>query len=104
MAARGVKLGQLVRPYWKLLALAFVAMLVDSASLDEPSAALDPESEELVFDALARLMRGKTSITIAHRLATARRADRIFVLDDGRIVGSDTHEQLVKLEIGRAHV
>ncbi len=65
--------------------------------LDEPSAALDPESEELVFDALARLMQGKTSVTIAHRLATARRADRIVVLDKGRIVESGTHEQLVKL-------
>ena len=46
--------------------------------LDEPSAALDPQSEELVFQGLARLLEGKTSITIAHRLATVRRADVIF--------------------------
>lgn len=64
--------------------------------LDEPSAALDPESEELVFEALARLMEGKTSITIAHRMATARRAQTIFVLNDGVIVESGTHEELLK--------
>jgi subfamily B ATP-binding cassette protein MsbA len=63
--------------------------------LDEPSAALDPESEERVFDALGRLTAGKTSITIAHRLSTARRADRIFVLDDGVIVESGTHRELL---------
>lgn len=63
--------------------------------LDEPSAALDPESEELVFDAIRRLQLGKTSITIAHRLATVRRADVIFVLDGGRIVEQGTHEQLI---------
>jgi subfamily B ATP-binding cassette protein MsbA len=62
--------------------------------LDEPSAALDPESEELVFDAIGRLMRGKTSITIAHRLATVQRADVVFVLDDGRIVERGTHDEL----------
>jgi subfamily B ATP-binding cassette protein MsbA len=63
--------------------------------LDEPSAALDPESEELIFDALARLMAGRTSITIAHRLATVRRAQLIFVLDKGRIVETGTHEHLL---------
>jgi subfamily B ATP-binding cassette protein MsbA len=63
--------------------------------LDEPSAALDPESEELIFDALARLMAGRTSITIAHRLATVRRAQVIFVLDKGSIVETGTHEHLL---------
>lgn len=63
--------------------------------LDEPSAALDPESEELIFEALGRLMEGKTSITIAHRLATVRRAQRIFVVNDGVIAESGTHEQLL---------
>ena len=63
--------------------------------LDEPSAALDPESEELVFEALARLMEGKTSITIAHRLATVRRAETIFVLDGGVIAEQGTHDQLL---------
>jgi subfamily B ATP-binding cassette protein MsbA len=63
--------------------------------LDEPSAALDPESEDLIFEALSRLMAGKTSITIAHRLATVRRADVIFVLDGGRIVERGTHHELL---------
>jgi ATP-binding cassette subfamily B protein len=63
--------------------------------LDEPSAALDPESEALVFDALSRLMRGCTSITIAHRMATVRRAHQIYLLDDGLISAFGTHEQLL---------
>jgi subfamily B ATP-binding cassette protein MsbA len=63
--------------------------------LDEPSAALDPESEELVFEGLSRLMAGRTSITIAHRLATVRRADVIFVLDDGEIIERGTHDELM---------
>jgi subfamily B ATP-binding cassette protein MsbA len=63
--------------------------------LDEPSAGLDAESEKLVFDALENLMQGKTSIVIAHRLATVRRADLIFVIDRGRVVERGTHEQLL---------
>ncbi len=64
--------------------------------LDEPSSGLDAASEELVFEALDRLMRGKTSIVIAHRLATIRRADVIFVMKDGSIVEQGTHDELVK--------
>jgi ATP-binding cassette, subfamily B, bacterial len=63
--------------------------------LDEPSASLDPESEELIFDGLARLLEGRTSITIAHRLATVRRADVIFVLNEGTIVETGTHDTLL---------
>jgi subfamily B ATP-binding cassette protein MsbA len=63
--------------------------------LDEPSAGLDAESEKLVFDALGNLMEGKTSIVIAHRLATVRRADVIFVIDDGRVVEQGTHDELI---------
>src|SRR5438132_1383007 len=63
--------------------------------LDEPSAGLDAESEKLVFDALGNLMEGKTSIVIAHRLATVRRADVIFVVDEGRIVEQGTHAELL---------
>ena len=63
--------------------------------LDEPSAALDPESEALVFDGLTRLMHGRTSLTIAHRMATIRNADVIFMLDRGVIAESGTHDELV---------
>ena len=64
--------------------------------LDEPSSGLDAASEELVFEALDRLMQGKTSIVIAHRLSTIRRADIIFVVADGTIVERGNHEELLK--------
>jgi ATP-binding cassette subfamily B protein len=64
--------------------------------LDEPSSGLDAASEKLVFEALDRLMEGKTSIVIAHRLATIRRANCIFVLDGGAIVERGTHEELMR--------
>jgi subfamily B ATP-binding cassette protein MsbA len=63
--------------------------------LDEPSAALDPEAEELIFQGLTRLIKGRTSITIAHRLATVRCADVIFVLNKGVIEESGTHRELL---------
>jgi subfamily B ATP-binding cassette protein MsbA len=63
--------------------------------LDEPSAALDPESEEWMFKGLESLLEGRTSITIAHRLATVRRADVIFVLHDGVIAERGTHRELL---------
>jgi subfamily B ATP-binding cassette protein MsbA len=63
--------------------------------LDEPSASLDAESEELIFKGLTQLMQGRTSITIAHRLATVQRADVIFVLDRGRIAERGTHAELL---------
>lgn len=63
--------------------------------LDEPSSGLDAASEEIVFEALGRLMEGKTAIVIAHRLATVRRADVILVLDKGKIVERGTHEELL---------
>ncbi len=64
--------------------------------LDEPSSGLDAASEKLVFEALDRLMEGKTSIVIAHRLSTIRRANCIFVLNDGIIVERGTHEELLR--------
>jgi subfamily B ATP-binding cassette protein MsbA len=64
--------------------------------LDEPTSGLDAASEKLVFEALDRLMAGKTSIVIAHRLATIRRADVIFVVKDGRIVEKGVHDELLK--------
>ncbi len=64
--------------------------------LDEATSALDAESEQLVQQALDGLMQGRTTLVIAHRLATVRAADRIVVLDDGRIVEQGTHEVLSK--------
>jgi ATP-binding cassette subfamily B protein len=64
--------------------------------LDEPTSDLDAASEELVFEALGRLMKGKTSIVIAHRLATVKKADVIFALDKGSIVEHGTHEELLE--------
>jgi len=64
--------------------------------LDEPSTGLDAASEKLVFDALARLMEGKTSLVIAHQLSTIRRADIILVVKDGEIVESGKHDQLLQ--------
>jgi ATP-binding cassette subfamily B protein len=63
--------------------------------LDEATSALDAQSEQLVQRALERLMVGRTTLVIAHRLATIRKADRIVVLDRGRVVASGRHEELV---------
>ena len=63
--------------------------------LDEATASIDPENEHLIQSALSELTRGKTIITIAHRLATIEQADQILVVDDGRIVEKGTHAQLV---------
>jgi subfamily B ATP-binding cassette protein MsbA len=64
--------------------------------LDEPSSGLDAASEKLVFEALDRLMEGRTSIVIAHRLSTIRRANIIFVIKEGALAESGTHEELLK--------
>ena len=64
--------------------------------LDEATSALDAESEHMVQGALGRLMRGRTSVVIAHRLSTVRSADRILVMDGGLIVEEGTHDALVR--------
>jgi subfamily B ATP-binding cassette protein MsbA len=64
--------------------------------LDEPTSDLDAASEELVIEALGRLMEGRTSIVIAHRLSTIRKADVIFVLDKGSIAEQGSHDELLK--------
>jgi len=63
--------------------------------LDEATSSLDAESEALVQQALDNLMQGRTTIVIAHRLSTVRRADRIIVLADGRVQESGSHEDLL---------
>jgi subfamily B ATP-binding cassette protein MsbA len=63
--------------------------------LDEPTSGLDAASEQIVFEALDRLMKGKTSIVIAHHLATIRRADIIFVVKDNSLVERGTHAELL---------
>ncbi|MEX0603025.1 MAG: ABC transporter ATP-binding protein, partial [Bacteroidota bacterium] len=68
--------------------------------LDEATSALDSESEQAVQEALDRLMEGRTSFIIAHRLSTVYRCDRIFVLEKGKIVESGTHDELLRKESG----
>jgi ABC-type multidrug transport system fused ATPase/permease subunit len=63
--------------------------------LDEATSSLDSESERLVQEALEKLMEGRTSLVIAHRLSTVRKADKIIVLSDGKIVEQGTHTELL---------
>jgi subfamily B ATP-binding cassette protein MsbA len=81
--------------------------------LDEPTAALDAESEELIIDALERLMNGRTVIAVAHRLSTLRNANKIVVIKDGVVAENGSHHQLLnrngvyaelrRLQFGDAH-
>ncbi len=95
---RGVKLsgGQRQRVAIARAILKDPAILI----LDEATSSLDSESERLVQDALETLMQGRTSLIIAHRLATVRDADRIFVLDGGEVAESGTHAELLARENG----
>jgi ABC-type multidrug transport system fused ATPase/permease subunit len=81
------------------------AVLKDPAILilDEATSALDTASERLVQEALDKLMEGRTSLVIAHRLSTVRHADRILVLDQGRVVESGTHDELIANTEGLYH-
>jgi ATP-binding cassette, subfamily B, bacterial len=72
--------------------------------LDEPTSALDAGTESLLMEAVERLMTGRTTFLIAHRLSTVRRADRILVLQDGRITESGTHAQLLQRGEFYAHL
>ena len=74
------------------------AILKDPAILilDEATSALDTESEKIVQDALEKLMVGRTSFVIAHRLSTVKNADQIFVLNNGHIEESGTHNELMR--------
>ena len=90
---RGVKLsgGQRQRVAIARAILKDPAVLV----LDEATSNLDAESERLIEDALEKLLVGRTTLIIAHRLSTVRRADRLVVLDHGRIVEEGTHTDLL---------
>ena len=66
--------------------------------LDEATASVDPENEHLIQAAISELTKGKTLITIAHRLATIENADQILVVDDGKIVQRGTHQELISQE------
>ncbi|HEX2251483.1 MAG TPA: ABC transporter transmembrane domain-containing protein [Gemmatimonadales bacterium] len=92
---RGVKLsgGQRQRVAIARAILKNPAVLI----LDEATSNLDTESERLIEDALGKLLVGRTTLIIAHRLSTVRRADRLVVLDRGRIVEEGTHTELVEL-------
>jgi ABC-type multidrug transport system fused ATPase/permease subunit len=90
--ARGVSTGQKQR-------ICIAAALLKNAPLlflDEATSSLDAVSERRFQSALDRLMQGRTTFIIAHRLSTLRHADRIMVLEQGRLVGLDTHEELMR--------
>ena len=72
--------------------------------LDEPTSALDPKAEYEVFKKFRQLIKGQSAILISHRLSTVRMADRIYLLEKGRIAESGTHDELIQLGGTYAHL
>lgn len=68
--------------------------------LDEPTSALDPKTERSITESLERLMKGRTTFIIAHRLSTVRKANRILVLEGGDIIEQGSHDELMKIKNG----
>ena len=68
--------------------------------LDEPTSALDAGSEKIITESFEELMQGRTTFIIAHRLSTFRRADKILVFKDGKIIETGKHDELLKIKNG----
>jgi ATP-binding cassette subfamily B protein len=84
---------------WQRIALARAFFRnADLIILDEPTASLDPRAEHALFESMRRLFAGRTVLLISHRFSSVRSADRIYVMEKGRVVESGTHEQLVSAE------
>ena len=66
--------------------------------LDDPTAAIDPETENEILQAMDNAMASRTTFVVAHRMSTLRRADKVIVLDKGRVVQMGTHEQLMSAD------
>ena len=96
LGKRFVKGAELSGGQWQKIALARAYMKnAEVIILDEPTSALDAKAESEVFDRLIHLIKNKTSVIISHRFSTVRQADRILVLENGTILESGTHEELM---------